>query len=439
MSQRSVNMAVRRAYIDFFVPSTDLQVRMGIQPMNDPSFTFGPKVIGEDVAGITASYKFNDNASVVAFWARPYNDNFNGQQIGSVTEKAGFMDNIDVFGLVVPLRFDGFKVTPWGAIGAIGPNAFRNPTNVIYDNTLLPANTSPVAGRRGVVLEGMYPRYYATHNRRGGGGLLGDRQYATAWWAGLTGEITAADPFRFAWDATYGSVTHQDAGYLNRQGWYINALAEYKLDWGVPGIYGWWGSGDNSNPKDGSESFPVMSVDNPDNMLSTFGFNGSPSVGGNYDGIFGPSGFAGTWGIGARIRDMSFLDGLKHTSRVNFMGGTNSPTMAKYITGKKTITGGAATGTGIRGDFYGAYRDNGAIGGAKGIYLTTQDYALEVNFDTIYKIYDNLDMLVELGYIHLWLDQSKNVWGAGGTKYPGVRGVSVTDAVKAAVYFRYSF
>jgi hypothetical protein len=31
------------------------------------------------------------------------------------------------------------------------------------------------------------------------------------------------------------------------------------------------------------------------------------------------------------------------------------------------------------------------------------------------------------------------VWGAGGTKYPGIRGVSVTDAFKAAVYFRYSF
>jgi len=292
--------------------------------------------------------------------------------------------------------------------------------------------------RSAFVLDGMLPRYYETHNRRAGtggtAGLLGDRQYATAWWAALTGEITAADPFRFAWEAEYGSVTHQDAGYLNRQGWYLNVLAEYKLDWGVPGIYAWWGSGDNGNPRDGSERMPVLSVETPDNMLSTFGFDGSQSVSGPYDGIFGESGFTGTWGVGLRIRDMSFLEGLSHTLRVNLMGGTNDPQMAKYLTGKKYIAGAESGYTGSAHDFY-----SSSGTGTKGIYLTTRDYALEVNVDNLYKIYDNLDMMVELGYIHLWLDQSRNVWGSGGSKYKYIRGVSTTDAVKAAVYFRYSF
>jgi hypothetical protein len=135
---------------------------------------------------------------------------------------------------------------------------------------------------------------------------------------------------------------------------------------------------------------------------------------------------------------MSFLDGLKHTSRVNFMGGTNSPTMAKYITGKKWVPGAGRT-TGGRDGATNANRTADFNVGGAAPYLTTLDYGIEVNFDSIYKIYDNLDMLVEFGYIHLWLDQSKNVWGAGGAKYNNIRGVSLTDAFKAAVYFRYSF
>jgi hypothetical protein len=48
---------------------------------------------------------------------------------------------------------------------------------------------------------------------------------------------------------------------------------------------------------------------------------------------------------------------------------------------------------------------------------------------------------VELGYMHLWLDQSRSVWGAdsranGGL---GIGGVTLTDAVKASVTFMYRF
>ena len=43
------------------------------------------------------------------------------------------------------------------------------------------------------------------------------------------------------------------------------------------------------------------------------------------------------------------------------------------------------------------------------MYLTTADKAWEVNFDTQYKIYQDLTLGVELGYINLDLDE--NVWG----------------------------
>ena len=426
MGQRGVSVAVRYAFIDWFVPGTALSLRMGIQPIVTPSYTFGANVLGNDIAGITASYKFNDNISLTAFWARPFNNNYtesrhNGNPGNTWTTSFGeqnTLDNIDLFALLAPLSFNGFKATPWVMMGALGPNTFRS--------------TYSARGRS--VVHGMFPGHWQTSHKNNGfnDGYGASKQYATAWWAGLTGEISAADPFRFAWDAVYGSVTRPDASHLNRRGWYINALAEYKLDWGVPGLYGWWGSGDDSNPKNGSERMPVFDIWLPPNNLSTFGFTGYYRPYASPDGIFGLNAFAGTWGIGARIRDMSFLTDLRHTLRVNFFGGTNSPQMAKYILGKKTA--------GARGGFIDDFNSTG------GLYLTTQDYGLELNLDSSYKIYENLEMIVSLGYIHLWLDQSRAVWGAdphrglaGAGNGAHTRGVSVTDALKAALYFQYSF
>ena len=265
-----------------------------------------------------------------------------------------------------------------------------------------------------------------------------DRGYATAWWAGLTGEITAADPLRIAWDFNYGSVSHDKTSWLNRSGWFLNLLAEYKLDLGVPGLYVWWGSGDSGDVKNGSGRMPVISINNTNMMLSTFGFNGE-YYSGVADGQPLGQGYTGTWGIGARIRDMSFIEDLKHTIRVNFFNGTNDPAMAKYITGKKDPGFGRQMARNFND-----YSLSAATGGSgAGTYLTTLDYGLEVNLESIYKIYENLDVMFNLGYIHLWLDQSRGMWGAGwqngvvgGTS---VRGINYTDAIKANLIFRYNF
>ena len=66
---------VKNAYIDWLAPQTDLKVRMGIQGLALPSFTTGSNVFNDDVAAVAASYQFNENVGVTAFWARPFNDN----------------------------------------------------------------------------------------------------------------------------------------------------------------------------------------------------------------------------------------------------------------------------------------------------------------------------------------------------------------------------
>ena len=65
---------VRRAYIDWMVPQTDLKIRMGLQGLALPSFTTKANaVLDDDVAAVVASYKFNDNVGLTAFWARFWN------------------------------------------------------------------------------------------------------------------------------------------------------------------------------------------------------------------------------------------------------------------------------------------------------------------------------------------------------------------------------
>ena len=115
MGADGVSVEVKRAYIDWMVPDTDLKVRMGIQGIQAPSFVLQrAQSFGDDVAGIALSYQFNEYVGATAFWARPYNDNFAGyRKNGNDGYNKSYMDNIDLGGLFIPLTFDGVKITPW--------------------------------------------------------------------------------------------------------------------------------------------------------------------------------------------------------------------------------------------------------------------------------------------------------------------------------------
>ena len=413
---------VKNAYIDWTVPQTGLKLRMGIQGIVMPSFTFENNVFIDDVAAVSASYKFNENVSLTAFWARPYNDNYApvAGKTPALNDPANYRDNMDVFALMVPLNFQGVKVTPWVMGAAVGPNLMALTTpgpaggNSVGTN---PPMINPQAGQSWWQFRnGMLPAAWSSNGTNFNNG------YATGVWAGLTGQVTALDPWNFAWDVNYGSLTGNQS-YLDRSGWYANVLIEYKMDWGTPGIYGWYSSGDDSNPNNGSERMPFISqVNVGGDSISTFGFRASPWV--NNEGILGGNS-VGLWGVGARIKDMSFMEKLKHTLRVNFFGGTNDPEMAAYITGRKTRDDSGRNAYRYWTDFSSQY----------GVYLTKADTGIEINFDTTYKIYDNLTLLVELGYIHLWLDNG--AWGRWGN-LPG-NTLNYEDAFKVSVGFMYNF
>ena len=359
------NVKTRYLYVDWVIPQTEVQVRMGLQNFALPSFTdIGAAVLGggvADGAGITVSGQFTENVGATLFWLRAENDN-NTKDTTNFIKDYHYSDAMDFVGLTVPVTFDGVKVTPWAMYGAIGRDSFNDAGTKASVSNLLPVATSGAVAN------------FQDLDRHG-----------NAWWVGIASELTMFDPFRVALDAAYGSVdmgSYKDNGTtydIERTGWYAAALAEYKLDFMTPGIKFWYGSGDDSNVNNGSEMLPTIRADL---NLSNYGYDGAYYNA--YNSMFGLTP-AGTWGVYAYLKDISFIEDLSHVLRVGYVQGTNNTEMANFV------------GTPIQKSGYNQ------------LYLTTADKAWEVNFDTTYNIYKNLTMVVELGYIHLDLDDA--TWG----------------------------
>lgn len=349
---------VRYSYVDWVIPQTDAKVRMGLQPFGVPTFAVPMAVLDTDGAGITVSGQFTENVGAALFWLRPYND-YSNRMDGTYGNKH---DAMDVVGLTVPLTFDGVKVTPFGMYSIIGRD------------TEFGAGGNNKTG----VAAGLLPAGADAH----WGAKLDD--HGNAWWGGITAEMTLFDPFRVAADFAYGSVDMGNVGNfdMKRSGWYAALAGEYKLDYMTPALTFWYASGDDKNANDGSERMPVI---DSDVALTSYGFDGGTY---NRSATFNGTSLAGTWGIVAELKDISFMEDLSHVLRVGFIQGTNNSGM--LVKNGGTV----ASMTGVGND----------------LYLTHHDRMWEVNIDTKYNIYQNLTLAFELGYINL--DYDENLWGS---------------------------
>jgi len=349
---------VRYSYVDWVIPQTDAKVRMGLQPFGVPTFAVPMAVLDTDGAGITVSGQFTENVGAALFWLRPYND-YSNRMDGTYGNKH---DAMDVVGLTVPLTFDGVKVTPFGMYSIIGRD------------TEFGAGGNNKTG----VAAGLLPAGADAH----WGAKLDD--HGNAWWGGITAEMTLFDPFRVAADFAYGSVDMGNVGNfdMKRSGWYAALAGEYKLDYMTPALTFWYASGDDKNANDGSERMPVI---DSDVALTSYGFDGGTY---NRSATFNGTSLAGTWGIVAELKDISFMEDLSHVLRVGFIQGTNNSGM--LVKNGGTV----ASMTGVGND----------------LYLTHHDRMWEVNIDTQYNIYQNLTLAFELGYINL--DYDENLWGS---------------------------
>ncbi len=334
---------VKRAYLDWIIPSTDIAVRMGIQGLALPSATgLGNPVFNADVAAMTFNYKIYDMFSITSFWARP----FDASTKDDTTNKHGADDEADLFGGVLNVTGDGWALTPWGVYGQIGASSG------LYDYVHGGSNHAEKISTRG------------TNN-------------AEAWWLGTGFELTMFDPLTFAMDVMYGDLHKTDLSTVEgvrddfgTRGWFVDANLNYKLDWATPGLFGWYSSGDSKDGVADGQYGRIPTIGTDGGFApTTFGMAGSAGIG--TDSVVSTTA-AGTWGIGIQLADMSFIEDLTHTLRFAYYKGTNDHEVGLA----KTIS-------------------------TENLYLTDKDHAFEVNFDHKYQIYENLAAFVELGYINL--------------------------------------
>ena len=373
-----------------------------------PNVAGGSAIMDGDAAAVVASYQFNDNVGLTALWMRPLNDNYAGRVYGDREDyQKNYLDNMDLFALMLPLKFDGVELTPWAMYGMQGKNTRFNEGGV-----------GTADGALDVTLPGYLPGMNEFALGKTG------KAYGSMFWAGLPVAITAFDPLNIEFDINYGYVeamgrydvlkrgTDLVRGNSKREGWLVKALVEYKMDWGTPGIFGWYASGDDGNVKNGSERLP--SIAGAGNFTSFMG-DGNLAWGTGYNFYDNNLTYAGTWGVGLQIADVSFVEDLKHTFRVAYWGGTNSPSMVKYM------------GSGVAWDDTTAAQD--------GPYLTTNDGLLEFNLVNSWQIYENLEANLELGYIVNMMD--KDTWDK--SYITEKRNWSKQDAWKAQLIFAYTF
>ncbi len=370
-----INTKTRRAYIDWAVPNTDLRFRMGLQGLTLPNAVAGNPVFDADVAAIVGSYQFNEMVGLTAFWARPFDDR------GTDPANDRLHDEMDMFGFTLPINGDGWNVTPWAMYASIGgESGYWNYMN----------------------------NYWGTSN------LNSDIQdgRADAWWAAASARLDIFSPLSVKADLMYGRLDNENVDDLNRygawqvetKGWFVTAALDYTLDWGIPGIFGWYASGDDKDDVENGKfgRMPVVGIDQTFYPTS-FGFGGNQSI--MDDTIITSSGM-GTWGIGAQIANISFVENLSHLLRVAYYQGTNDAGIVRDF--------------GLLPNFCGEQQ-----------YLTDKDHVWEVNVHTKYQVYENLAIFLELGYLRL--DRDKDVWENMG------RYSSSENAWKQQILFQYKF
>ncbi|MDL2314047.1 outer membrane homotrimeric porin [Desulfovibrio sp. OttesenSCG-928-C14] len=413
---QNVDLGIRRAYLDWVIPNTEVSVRMGLQDLKLPSTPMGSPVFDTDVAGIVVSAPITGWLSATALWMRPFACRFDANG----NPGSGNSQDTDIFGIILPMSFADSKVnlTPWFMYGSVIPaSGFYD---YVYNSQPYQAPTPLPRNPRTSVL-----------------------------WAGAHLEWTPLAPLTFNLEAIYGYLhpvtldgfgptviplwgshwaeTQHQSSRIGTSGWYIGATLDYQLGFMTPGIFAWWASGDKKNAwYDGKHGrLPVLGNDGGSFGPTSFGSAGYYGISQRKKGgaIMGTG--TGTWGVGIQLADISFIENLKHTLRLAYYRGTNSSALVKDgggFFGEPTHTNA----------YYFQYT-------ADGLYLTDKDSVLEVNFDHQYKIYENLTATLELGWLQLKTD--KGTW-IRYWPYPAARSSKFNETEnswKAQLSLRYSF
>jgi len=359
-----VAIAVYQAYLQFKVPGCDnIEVTAGLQDIDLPisKMFYGNPVFGGDrIAALTVNAPLIDKTlSVIAGFGRLIDTN---RTYDTTTTQVD--DELDAYFLALPITLEGFKATPWGLMAVAGKNAGYFTTGASTFNSQGYAENLISAGT--LLTPGLWKNAQTTY-----------------WWAGSSFEVTALDPVKFYADVIYGQGAENDRKKSKRGGWFLDAGVEY-TGWDVmtPKIFGWWSTGEDHSNRNGSERMPQIRPNwGPGN---SFLFDDSQDLAKNSNMGMNP---VGAYGAGASLDNMSFIEKLTHRLTFTYLHGNNNPAAIRAL----NVSMGS-------NPYFVMGRD-----------LTTNEYAMGVNFDTKYMIYENLAAVMETGWAHGQFQTS--VWG----------------------------
>jgi hypothetical protein len=366
---------VRRAYLDFMVPDTKIAVRGGLQGVALPSsFGGGNMILDDELTALVVSAPIIDQVSVLAGYGRLYD--FDKDTATASTNSEG-NSAFDAGFLAVPVTLDGFQFSPYFLYGYVGEQALHGMIDTGYTNVLTGLITPQ-------------------------GSNSGGRN---AYWAGTNFTMTYFDPIKVMADFAWGSVSSSQGGEENeRSGWMADLAVDYTgFDFMTPELFFSYVSGDDDDPTNGSERMPSLSSRNygPGSfwfandtlLMGSWGYNNDMS---------------GYWIVGLSLKDISFVEKLSHTVNVMYVQGTNDENVAKT-----------------------AYSTAPAKLYKYGETLTEEDSIIEFDLNNKYKLYDELTLTLDFGYIVNNYD--KDTWKAS------VANLDREDAYKISTGLLYEF
>jgi len=378
------NIMLRKAYVEFKIPNTLVNLSVGYQTVTLPAaFGGGSAIMDDQVAAAVISAPLTDNISITAGYARPYDSRNVG---ATATVYSGEGTSQDVLFAALPVKLGQHSLTPF----------------VAYTN----AGYQSVNGAGATSLPG-----YAGPNSTNSDGLRG-------YWGGVA--YTGVVPnHKIMADFNYGKATYNTSSSSTnggRSGFLFDVAVDYTgYNLMTPELFFTYSSGENGNStSDSGKSGRMPVIGLPQNWaIGSFFFGERLELAG-----FMPNGgytrsTLGYWAAGISLKDISFVDKLSHTFNLLYAKGTNSK---DYL-----------------------YEAGGTVRNANyGGFLTEKDHLWEVDFNSRYKIYDELSVLLYLGWVHAAYD--KDTWGASSvTNAADIRNYASSNAYKVGMGLNYFF
>ncbi|WP_028575869.1 outer membrane homotrimeric porin [Desulfonatronovibrio hydrogenovorans] len=385
----TVSLGFDQAYIEYYVPSTKINVKAGLQTVVLPN-TLGSHILDSEEYGVVASTPVNQKLGLTLGWLRVNDKRERWDLGGGNFEKS--RDEVDLLFTVAPFTLEGLQINPFLAYARAGKYAPISYTD-FYGNNPFWVDASGFNWKQ-----------------------------MNVFWAGINMTLNRFDPwvvnadFNYGQSSRYLSYTEPDNIYLvgdkigETAGWIASLSVACKMDMMTPELFFLYESGESRTSLRGDKKGRRMPALTPRLTMSSFAFNGSNfgsdpgHAAGQVPAFTQRSAMnmlrtTGMWAAGFRLGDISLMDRVSHDFLLAYYRGTNHKDYLDEEVGNQVFT--------------------------------TRDYLWEINFDTTYQMYDNLAAILELGYI--------NVNRASRTNNGDPVDVPGDNSWKAAFGFRYQF